>query len=49
MINPKTQRFMADRMKAAIRSCEADHTPSLTLPKAVVDIVLEAAEATLAS
>ncbi len=47
MIVEKTQRFMAERMNATIRSAPADHTPSLTLPKAVVDIVLEAAQATL--
>jgi pimeloyl-ACP methyl ester carboxylesterase len=47
MIPEKTQRFMAERMKATIRSLPADHTPSVTMPKPVVDIVLEAAKATL--
>ena len=48
MINPKTQRFMADRMKATVRSHAVDHTPLLTAPDKVVDIILEAAKATLA-
>jgi pimeloyl-ACP methyl ester carboxylesterase len=49
MILEKTQRFMAERMKATIRTAYADHIPSLTMPKPVIEIVLEAAEATLAS
>jgi len=48
MILEKTQRFMAERMKATIRTAAADHIPSVTMPKPVVDIVLEAAKATLA-
>lgn len=47
MILEKTQRFMAERMKATIRTAHADHIPSLTMPKPVVDIVLEAAQSTL--
>ena len=47
MINPKTQRFMAERMKATIRSYAVDHTPLLTAPDTVADIILEAAQATL--
>ena len=47
MILEKTQRFMAERMKATIRHYKADHTPSLTKPQPVVDIVLEAARQTL--
>ena len=47
MINPKTQRFMAERMKATIRSHAVDHTPLLTAPNTVADIILEAAQATL--
>jgi pimeloyl-ACP methyl ester carboxylesterase len=47
MINPKTQRFMADRMKATVRSFAVDHTPLLTAPDKVVEIILEAARATL--
>lgn len=47
MINPKTQRFMADRMKATVRSFAIDHTPLLTAPDKVVDIILEAISATV--
>ena len=47
MINPKTQRFMAERMNATVRSFAVDHTPLLTAPDKVVDIILEAAQATL--
>lgn len=47
MINPNTQRFMAERMKATVRSFAVDHTPLLTAPDKVVDIILEAAKATL--
>jgi pimeloyl-ACP methyl ester carboxylesterase len=45
MINPKTQNFMAHRMKANTRSLPVDHTPSLTAPEQVVDIILEAKQA----
>jgi pimeloyl-ACP methyl ester carboxylesterase len=47
MINPKTQRFMAERMKAKVRSFAVDHTPLLTAPDKVVEVILEAAQATL--
>src|SRR5580700_10946953 len=47
MINPKTQHFMAERMKATVQSFAVDHTPLLTAPDKVVDIILEAANATL--
>ena len=47
MINPKTQRFMAERMRATIRSFAVDHTPLLTAPDKVVEVILEAARATL--
>jgi pimeloyl-ACP methyl ester carboxylesterase len=47
MINPKTQRFMAERMKATIRSFAVDHTPLLTAPDKVVEVIVEAAQATL--
>ena len=45
MIVSATQRFMAERMKAEIRSHAVDHTPSVTAPHMVVDIILEAARA----
>ena len=47
MINPQTQRFMAERMKATVRSFAVDHTPLLTAPEKVVDTLLEAARAKL--
>jgi pimeloyl-ACP methyl ester carboxylesterase len=47
MINPKTQHFMAERMKATVRSVAVDHTPLLTAPDKVVDIILEAAKTTM--
>ena len=45
MINPKTQRFMAERMGATTRSFAVDHTPLLSAPQKVVDIILEAKQA----
>jgi pimeloyl-ACP methyl ester carboxylesterase len=47
MINPKTQRFMAERMKATVRPFAVDHTPLLTAPEKVVEVILEAARAVL--
>jgi pimeloyl-ACP methyl ester carboxylesterase len=47
MINPKTQRFMAERMKATVRAFAVDHTPLLTAPDKVADVILEAARATI--
>jgi pimeloyl-ACP methyl ester carboxylesterase len=47
MINPKTQRFMADRMGANVRSHRVDHTPMYTEPNLVIDVMLEAARETL--
>ena len=47
MINPKTQRFMADRMGANVRSHRVDHTPMYTEAPLVVDVILEAARETL--
>ena len=42
MISPETQRFMADRMRATVRSYEVDHSPMFTEPGLVIDVVLEA-------
>jgi len=42
MIVQETQRFMADRMKARVRSHSVDHTPLVTAPTVVVDIICEA-------
>lgn len=42
MIPAETQHFMAERMKARVRTAPADHMPMITAPSAVVGIVLEA-------
>lgn len=45
MINPKTQHFMAERMGAQTQALPVDHTPLLTAPDTVVEIILKAAQA----
>jgi len=47
MIAPETQRYMAERMGAKIRSYPVDHTPMHTAPDVVAGVILEAAEETL--
>jgi pimeloyl-ACP methyl ester carboxylesterase len=42
MIAPETQRFMAARMRAPVRSHPVDHTPIVTAPGIVADIILDA-------
>lgn len=42
MIVHETQRFMAQRMNATVRSHAIDHTPLVTAPSVVVDIIREA-------
>ena len=42
MIAPDAQRFMAERMHARVRSHAVDHTPLVTAPGLVVDVVREA-------
>ena len=42
MIVHETQRFMAERMKARVHSHAVDHTPLVTAPSVVVDIIREA-------
>src|ERR1700729_2251770 len=42
MIVEGNHRFMAERMKARIRSHPVDHTPLVTAPSTVVDILREA-------
>ena len=42
MIVHDTQRFMAERMGARVRSHPVDHTPIVTAPGLVVDIIREA-------
>jgi len=46
MIVPETQRFMAHRMKATVRAHAVDHTPSVTAPTVVVDLIREAVSST---
>jgi len=48
MIAPETQCYMAERMRAKIRTHPVDHTPMYTAPDAVVGVILEAARETLA-
>ncbi|TPM39553.1 alpha/beta hydrolase [Mesorhizobium sp. B2-3-4] len=45
MIAAETQHFMARRMNAHVRSHPVDHTPIVTAPGIVIDIILEAARA----
>jgi len=42
MIVPETQLYMAERMKAKIEPHAVDHTPIVTAPSAVVDIIRDA-------
>ena len=42
MIVPGTQRYMAERMNARITAHVVDHTPSVTAPAVVVDIIRDA-------
>jgi pimeloyl-ACP methyl ester carboxylesterase len=43
MIVADTQRFMAERMKARVNAHPVDHTPSVTAPDFVVDLIRTAA------
>jgi pimeloyl-ACP methyl ester carboxylesterase len=47
MIVQDTQRFMAERMGARVRSHPVDHTPIVTAPGLVVDIIREAVGETI--
>ena len=49
MIATETQRYMAERMGAKIRTHNVDHTPMHTAPDAVAGVILEAARETLAA
>ena len=44
MINPATQKFMADRMRAHTRAHKVDHAPLITQPQIVTEILSEALE-----
>jgi pimeloyl-ACP methyl ester carboxylesterase len=47
MIVAETQRLMASRMKAKVTAHAVDHTPIVTAPAAVVDIIRDAVRAAL--
>jgi len=42
MIPVATQRYLARRMKARVRSEKLDHTPLVTAPDTVVEVILDA-------
>jgi pimeloyl-ACP methyl ester carboxylesterase len=46
MINPATQRFLAQRMHANTRSEKVDHTPIATAPNVVSEVILNAVAVT---
>ena len=46
MINPRTQRFMAERMGAITWPAAVDHMPLLTAPDRVVDFIMAAFQST---
>ena len=45
MISRDTQHFMAQRMKARVHSFPVDHTPLVTSPDAVTNVIVEAVRA----
>lgn len=49
MIVTPTQRFMAERMQATVRSYAVDHAPIITAPDVVADIIREATETVAAT
>jgi pimeloyl-ACP methyl ester carboxylesterase len=44
MINPATQRYEAKRMGATTHSAKVDHTPIVTAPNLVIDLIVQAAD-----
>jgi pimeloyl-ACP methyl ester carboxylesterase len=42
MVVAETQRFLAERMRARVRSLPVDHSPMVTAPEAVVGLIREA-------
>ena len=44
MINPATQKFMAERMQARTRAYSVDHAPLITRPQVVIETLTEALE-----
>ncbi len=49
MINPETQHFTAGRMGSRARARPVDHSPMITAPADVVDIILDAVRDTAAA
>src|SRR5262245_28962023 len=49
MIVPETQRYLAQRMQAKIKVHAVDHTPSVTAPTAVADIIRDAIRSVIAN
>jgi pimeloyl-ACP methyl ester carboxylesterase len=47
MINPVTQKFMAERMHATVHTHDVDHAPLITRPQVVVDVLTEAVRSDL--
>jgi pimeloyl-ACP methyl ester carboxylesterase len=47
MIARDTQRFMAERMRARVRSHSVDHAPIVTAPDLVVDVIRDAIRETM--
>jgi len=47
MIPAKTQHFQAERMRATVRAHAVDHSPMLTAPNLVVDVLVEAIRSTI--
>ncbi|HEV2697597.1 MAG TPA: alpha/beta fold hydrolase, partial [Terriglobales bacterium] len=43
MVSPDTQRFTAQRMKSKVVSLPVDHSPLRSQPKAVADLISDAA------
>jgi len=49
MIVPETQRFMANRMNAKVKAHAVDHTPIVSAPSVVVDVVRDAIRSVVGS
>jgi pimeloyl-ACP methyl ester carboxylesterase len=46
MIPAKTQHFEASRMRATVRAQAVDHSPMITAPEGLIEVIREAVEAT---
>ena len=44
-VQPDLERFLAERMNANVTELDSSHVPMLSQPRAVVDVILKAAEA----